>query len=81
VDDQDSQRLPCHNPTSYLAAGDRRRSWRAGAPNGCEISRPAEAGNDTLTLGEAAGNTSIHRSPARHVSFSELSGIRGFNPL
>jgi len=44
------------------------------APNGLELSCPAEAGNSPLLYGTPAGSTSNHKGPARRVSFSELLG-------
>ncbi len=44
------------------------------APNGLELSCPAEAGNSSLLYVTLAGNSSATESAARRVSFSELLG-------
>jgi hypothetical protein len=46
------------------------------APNGLELSCPAEAGNSPILYGTPAGETSTPEGPARRVSFSELLGAR-----
>jgi hypothetical protein len=44
------------------------------APNGLELSCPAEAGELPLLYGTPAGQASSNPGPARRVSFSELFG-------
>ena len=47
------------------------------APNGLELSCPAEAGNSPSLYGKPPGKTSGPEGPARRVSFSELLGGTG----
>ena len=44
------------------------------APNGLELSCPAEAGGSPLLYGTPASPASSNHGPARRVSFSELLG-------
>jgi hypothetical protein len=48
------------------------RSDASRAPNGLELSCPAELGNSPLLYGLMAGEARSCRGPARRVSFSEL---------
>ena len=46
----------------------------SGAPNGLELSCPAEAGTLPLIVAQAGGPRALPYGPARRVSFSELLG-------
>jgi hypothetical protein len=51
------------------------------APNGLELSCPAEAGRHPLIVAQAGGPGTAPYAPARRVSFSELLGSRlGYSP-
>ena len=46
----------------------------AWAPNGLELSCPAEAGRTPVILAHPGGRAALHHPLARRVSFSELLG-------